>query len=58
MESEREVELMTPLSARTYLEAYYEINETDDKPGLLHLLNDFNGYQLISSAALKETWPH
>ncbi|KAL8831565.1 MAG: hypothetical protein Q9170_005234 [Blastenia crenularia] len=58
MESEREVELMTPLSARSYLEAYYEIDETEDKPGLLPLLEDFKGHHLITSTVLKETWPH
>lgn len=58
MESEREVELMTPLSARVYLEAYYELDEADDKAGFLPLLDQFKKYQLITATALKETWPH
>lgn len=57
MESERAVDLMTPLSARTYLEAYYEIDATDDDVGLLPLLDSFQGRNLVTVEALEETWP-
>ncbi|KAL8667145.1 MAG: hypothetical protein Q9168_007331 [Polycauliona sp. 1 TL-2023] len=61
MESEFEVELYTPLSARTYLEAYYELDATDDEAGLLPLLlplvESFHGRSLITKGALAETWP-
>ncbi|KAL8705557.1 MAG: hypothetical protein Q9201_001335 [Fulgogasparrea decipioides] len=58
MESKREVELMTPLSAQTYLEAYYELDESDDKAGLIPLVESFQGRSLVSVGALKSTWPH
>lgn len=61
MESEREVELMTPLSARTYLEAYYVLDESEDHvkdAGLIPLLKGFERWDLVTSRALKETWPH
>ena len=58
MESEREVDLNTPLSARTYLEVYYELdNTTDDKVGLLPLVESFQSISLITKEALAETWP-
>ncbi|KAL8922316.1 MAG: hypothetical protein Q9208_005286 [Pyrenodesmia sp. 3 TL-2023] len=57
MESEREVDLMTPLSARTYLEAYYEVDAANDEAGFLPLLESFQGRNLVTINALKETWP-
>lgn len=57
MESEREVELHTPLSARTYLEAYYVLDESNDEAGLLPLLESFEGRNLVTKGALVETWP-
>ncbi|KAL8691725.1 MAG: hypothetical protein Q9218_003118 [Villophora microphyllina] len=60
MESERAVALMTPLSARTYLEAYYLLDDSDDrakKTDLSALLNQFKSKGLVTTAALKETWP-
>lgn len=57
MESEREVELNTPLSARTYLEAYYDLDEPDDRAGLKPLLKSFEGRSLVTHAALADTWP-
>ncbi|KAL6720296.1 hypothetical protein ACLMJK_002217 [Lecanora helva] len=58
MESEREVSLMTPLSARTYLEAYYELDDPKcEEMGLLPLLDKFKGRSIITGAALQDTWP-
>ncbi|KAL8887017.1 MAG: hypothetical protein Q9215_005353 [Flavoplaca cf. flavocitrina] len=58
MESERGVDLNTPLSARTYLEAYYELNDaTNDEVGLLPLVESFQNRSLITEEALAETWP-
>ncbi|KAL8650121.1 MAG: hypothetical protein Q9210_004004 [Variospora velana] len=58
MESKREVDLMTPLSARTYLEAYYDLNEADDEVGMLPLLDTFKGRDLVATSALMDTWPN
>lgn len=58
MESQREVQLMTPLPARVYLEAYYELDEANDEAGFLPLLEDLKDYPLITATALTETWPH
>lgn len=59
MESEREVELLTPLSARTYLEAYYQLDGSGDDPnGLIPLVESFRGKDLVTVSALKDTWPH
>ncbi|KAL8741922.1 MAG: hypothetical protein Q9184_008327, partial [Pyrenodesmia sp. 2 TL-2023] len=57
MESKREVALMTPLSARIYLEAYYELDAANDEAGFLPLLESFQGRNLVNVKALKETWP-
>ncbi|KAL8937297.1 MAG: hypothetical protein Q9216_004497 [Gyalolechia sp. 2 TL-2023] len=60
MESAREVELMTPLSARTYLEAYYILDELDEKTermDLISLLEKFRERDVVTVAKLKETWP-
>ena len=57
MESERQVDLMTPLSARTYLEAYYKLDESDDAAGLKPLLAKFEGKDIVATAALRGTWP-
>ncbi|MCJ1279834.1 hypothetical protein MMC21_007658 [Puttea exsequens] len=46
MESERQVQLMTPLSARTYLEAYYDLDEAEDRADLKLLLKSFEGKDL------------
>ena len=56
MESEREVPLKTPLSARTYLEAYYVL--TDPKSSeLLPLVESFRGWDIISASVLEDAWP-
>ncbi len=52
MESARKVPLMTPLSARTYLEAYYELTEDH-----LPLLQSFQGRDLIPASVLEDAWP-
>ncbi|KAI4129529.1 MAG: hypothetical protein LQ341_006559 [Variospora aurantia] len=57
MESKREVDLMTPLSARTYLEAEYELDKVDEEVGLLPLLDTFKGRHLVTTSALSDTWP-
>lgn len=53
MESRREVPLMTPLSARTYLQAYYNLHEMP----FWALLEKFEGVNLIATHALIDTWP-
>ncbi|KAL8868710.1 MAG: hypothetical protein Q9174_004813 [Haloplaca sp. 1 TL-2023] len=68
IESEREVDLNTPLSARTYLEAYYILHNgdgahkddgasNDHVADMLALVQSFEGKPLITLAALAETWP-
>ena len=57
MESEREVPLMTPLSARTYLEAYYELTDPKHSEDLLPLVESFRGWGLISASVLEDAWP-
>ena len=52
MECNRSVPLMTPLSARIYLEAYYELTED-----LLPLVESFQGYDLIPTSLLEDAWP-
>ena len=54
MESERQVQLMTPLSARTYLEAYYVLDEAEDRADLKPLLKSFEGKDLVLTAALED----
>ena len=58
MESEREVQLMSPLSADTYLRAYYHLE--DPKTAALNAqptLDRFKRCALVSVAALQDTWP-
>ena len=57
MESERKVPLMTPLSARTYLEAYYELNDPKHSEELLPLVESFRGWGLILASVLEDAWP-
>ncbi|KAL9103723.1 MAG: hypothetical protein Q9163_001273 [Psora crenata] len=56
MESDRSqpVQLMTPLSAQTYLAAYYEL----DDPKFTELIQQFKDRTLIDVNALADTWPH
>ena len=53
MESQTEVELMSPLSASTYLWAYYD----EGDPKFSELLEGFTPFKLITSSSLNETWP-
>lgn len=53
MESKRRVPLETPLSARTYLKAYCDI----DHKSLKKLLKSFEGVKLVATDALIDTWP-
>ena len=57
MESTREVPLMTPLSARTYLEAYYVLTDPEHSEDLVPLVESFRGWDLISTSVLEDAWP-
>lgn len=57
MESDREVQLMAPLSARTYLEAYYELSDPKYKGEMIPLVESFRDCSLILTTALEDTWP-
>ena len=57
MESTREVPLMTPLSARTYLEAYYDLTDPTHSERLLPLVKSFQGWDLIPASVLEDAWP-
>ncbi|KAL8735783.1 MAG: hypothetical protein Q9166_000647 [cf. Caloplaca sp. 2 TL-2023] len=59
MESERKVQLMAPLSGRTYLEAYYALDELDEKTKeeMLSTIKALEDYPLITTATLRNTWP-
>ena len=57
MESDREVPLMTPLSARTYLEAYYVLSDPRNSRDLVPLVEAFDEWDLIATATLENTWP-
>ncbi|KAL8852994.1 MAG: hypothetical protein Q9221_002142 [Calogaya cf. arnoldii] len=52
------VDLNTPLSARTYLEAYQVLDDSKDNANLLRILQSFEGRPLVTTGALRETWPH
>ena len=57
MESTREVPLMTPLSARTYLEAYYELTDPKHSEDLVPLVESFRGWDFIATSVLEDAWP-
>ncbi|KAL8885157.1 MAG: hypothetical protein Q9192_006693 [Flavoplaca navasiana] len=60
MESKREVQLMAPLSGRTYLAAYYDWDEVDDKEvkeQMILNVGALDKYPLILTSTLQETWP-
>ena len=48
---------MTPLSARTYLEAYYDLSDPKNSEIMVPLLKEFNGWDVIPVATLRDTWP-
>ena len=47
---------MTPLSARIYLEAYYDLGNPEFVE-LVSLVEQFKGWNLIDVNALEDTWP-
>ena len=57
MESDRPVQLMTPLSARTYLEAYYDINDPKISQIMVPLVDEFKAWDIIPVETLEDTWP-
>ena len=57
MESEGSVQLMTPLSARTYLEAYYDLSDPKNLEIMVPLLKELNEWDVISVETLRDTWP-
>ncbi|KAL8857387.1 MAG: hypothetical protein Q9178_006014 [Gyalolechia marmorata] len=60
MESEREVQLMAPLSGRTYLAAYYDLDEVGGqgvKEQMMLNVGALDKYPLILTSTLQETWP-
>ena len=48
---------MTPLSARVYLEAYHDPSNPIAPQFQVKLLNEFHTWDIISLAALQNTWP-
>ena len=53
----QEVQLMTPLDARTYLEAYYDLKQPDHEDLESHIEN-LAPWALIKTEALEDTWPN
>ena len=56
LEGRHEAPLMTPLSARRYLEAYYDLADLEQKY-LLPLVESFKGWSLIPASVLENAWP-
>ncbi|KAG8526169.1 uncharacterized protein KY384_000162 [Bacidia gigantensis] len=58
MECAREVQLMAPLSAREYVEAYYPLENADDKqpPWVTTLVKDCCEWGLVRTSSLEDTW--
>ena len=48
---------MTPLSARTYLEAYYDLSDPENSQIMVPLLKELNGSNVIPVEVLRDTWP-
>ena len=48
---------MTPLTARTYLEAYYDLSDPKNSHIMLPLLKELNGWDVIPVETLRNTWP-
>lgn len=57
MRSHKPVQLMTPLSARVYLEAYSNPSKPEVNQRQVKCLDSFNRWDLISVATLQDTWP-
>lgn len=56
LEGRYEAPIMTPLSARTYLEAYYDLADLEHK-NLLPVVESFKGWGLIPASVLEDAWP-
>ena len=48
---------MTPLSARTYLEAYYDLSDPKNSSIMVPLIKELNGWDVIPVETLRDTWP-
>lgn len=48
---------MTPLTARIYLEAEYDLNDPKHSQIMVPLVNKFNAWNVIPVATLQDTWP-
>ena len=48
---------MTPLSARTYLEAYYDLSDPKNSQIMVPLLKELKGWDVIPVETLRDTWP-
>ncbi len=57
MESERPVQLMTPLTARIYFDAYYKAWQPMYNQYSSTLLHEFNRWDTIPVGTLQNTWP-
>jgi len=57
MESGQEFQLMTPLSARQYLNAYYEESSGNYKSQFGQLIKDFESWNIIKVDSLTGAWP-
>ena len=57
MESNGSVQLMTPLSARTYLEAYYDLSDPQNSEIMVPLVKELNKWDVIPVETLRDTWP-
>ena len=57
MESKTRVPLMTPLSASTYLWAYYDKNDKEDQEKFGDVVDRLEKWDLVDVAALRDTWP-
>ena len=51
------VQLMSPLSARTYLVAYYKASEPEWKTNHEPLVGEFEQWSLIPTVVLEDAWP-
>ena len=56
MESEREVQLLTPLSAAIYLGAYYDLNKAEEVY-MQDFVDGLDPWKVVTLQALEDTWP-
>ena len=56
LEGRHDAPLMTPLSARRYLDAYYDLADPENK-NLLPLVESFKDRGLIPASVLEDAWP-